>query len=194
MQTIILSGSSRPGNNTHRVALAIQNRIKHLGFDADVVDFTQYDIPFLNQGGLNPHALTPFQQELVNGIDRADLVVMVSPEYNWFPSAELINMIHQLGNHAYRHLFDNKVFAFAGVSTGRGGRIPTIQLSYVIDKLINVFSTHAITCPKKFESQFTTKVLDTEGKSLGNEEYDRGLNTFVDYAAQLATKWSHIHS
>jgi chromate reductase len=133
--------------------------------------------------------LSEFQKELVEGIDKAHLVFIVSPEYNWFPSAELVNMIHQLGNNPFRHLFDNKVFSIAGVSTGRGGRIPTIQLSYVIDKLINVFETQAITSPKKFESQFTTQVLDQEGKSMGDKEYDLGLTKYLEYTLRLTKRW-----
>ena len=193
LKIAILSGSSRPNNNTHRVALALQRISHESGATAHLVDFKQYDIPFLNQGELHPNNLSAFQKELVDSIDGADLVIFVSPEYNWFPSAELINMIHQLGKGVFRHLFDKKTFAFVGVSTGRGGRVPTIQLSYVIDKLINVFATHSITCPKKFESQFTTQVLNENGESLGNTEYDKGLEQFVSYSIDLATKWSHLH-
>lgn len=193
LQIAILSGSSRPNNNTHNVALALQRISHQMNANAHVVDFKFFDLPFLNQGELHPNNLTSFQQELVDEMDKASLIVIVSPEYNWFPSAELINMIHQLGNGTFRHLFDKKTFAFVGVSTGRGGRIPTIQLSYVIDKLINVFETHSITCPKKFESQFTTQVLNDLGESLGNKEYDRGIEKFMSYSIELATKWSHLH-
>jgi chromate reductase, NAD(P)H dehydrogenase (quinone) len=193
LQTVILSGSSRPNNNTHRVALALQRIAHQHGANAHVVDFKAFDIPFLNQGEIHPNNLSAFQKELVDTMNQANLIVMVSPEYNWFPSAELINMIHQLGNGTFRHLFDNKTFAFVGVSTGRGGRIPTIQLSYVIDKLINVFETNSITCPKKFESQFTTQVLNELGESNGNAEYDKGIEKFMSYTINLATKWSHLH-
>ncbi len=193
IQVAVLSGSSRPNNNTHRVALAVKRIAGQMGANAQVIDFKQFDIPFLNQGSIHPHQLTQFQQELIDAMHQANLIVMISPEYNWFPSAELINMIHQLGNGTFRHLFDNKTFAFVGVSTGRGGRMPTIQLSYVIDKLINVFETNSVTCPKKFESQFTTQVLNELGESLGNLEYDKGIEKFMSYSLQLATKWSHIH-
>lgn len=193
LQIAILSGSSRPNNNTYRAALALQRISHQLGANAHVVDFKAFDIPFLNQGGIHPHELSVFQKELIEAMDQANLIVMVTPEYNWFPSAELVNMIHQLGNGTFRHLFDKKTFAFVGVSTGRGGRIPTIQLSYVIDKLINIFETHSVTSPKKFESQYTTQVLNEVGESLGNAEYDKGIEKFMSYSVELATKWSHLH-
>lgn len=193
MKVAILSGSSRSENNTHRVALALAETAKHLGADAEVVDFKRYDIPFPNGGSLHLPHLTPFQQELHDVWSHAQLVIMVTPEYNWFPSAEIINMLHQIGTHQFRHLFENKVFAFTGVSTGRGGRVPTIQLSSVMDKLIGILETHSIVCPKKFESQFTTRALDVNGKSLGNEEYDHGLTKFLEYALQLTKHWSEVH-
>lgn len=190
IKVTILSGSSRAGNNTLRVSRAIQRICREQGAHADIIDFKDYDIPFPNAGSVHPDALTTFQHKLIHSWRDTSLVFMVSPEYNWFPSAEIINMIHQLGNHTFRDLFDNKVFATAGVSTGRGGRIPTVQLSYVLDKIISVFETHAITCPKKFESQFSTHVLDENGNSLGNAEYDHGITKYVNYALALAHKWS----
>lgn len=189
MKVSIISGSSRINNNTLRVGLAIRKECEQQGHSCSVIDFQKYDIPFLNQGGLKTEHLSPFQQELVDSIDQSDLIILLTPEYNWFPSAELVNMVHQLGTREFRHLFDNKVFAFCGVSTGRGGRMPGVQLSYVFDKIFNVFNTHSITCPKKFESQFTTQVLDAEGNSLGNEEYDKGLEQFVSYALHTANRW-----
>lgn len=189
MKVSIISGSSRINNNTLRVGLAIRRICESAGFECSLIDFQEYDIPFLNQGGIRLDSLSTFQEKLIRSIDQSGLVILLTPEYNWFPSAELVNMVHQLGTREFRHLFDNKVFAFCGVSTGRGGRMPGVQLSYVFDKIFNVFNTHSVTCPKKFESQFTTKVLDAEGNSLGNEEYDRGLEQFVTYALQTAERW-----
>ncbi len=171
------------------MALALKRMCRERGYQTTFIDFENYDIPFLNKGELDINHLTGFQRELVEGIETAHLVFIVTPEYNWFPSAELVNMIHQLGNNQFKHLFDNRVFSIVGVSTGRGGRIPTIQLGYVIDKLINVFETQAITSPKKFESQFTTRVLDEDGKSLGDQEYDRGLTMYLEYALRLTKRW-----
>lgn len=189
MKVAIISGSARIGNNTLRVAKAMQRVIHEHGVSSEITDFQYYDLPFINAGSLSPDDLTQFQHKLIQNIDQSQLVIILTPEYNWFPSAELVNMVHQLGTKTFRHLFDDKVFAFCGVSTGRGGRMPTVQLSYVFDKIINVFNTHSITCPKKFESQFTTQVLDAEGNSLGNSEYDKGLTSFIAYALHTAERW-----
>lgn len=188
MNIQIQSGSPQPQSQSMRVGKAIQ-RIIGQEHTTSLVDFNKYDIPFLNAGKVIKGAYTPFQKELIEGWEAAQLVIVISPEYNWFPTAELINTLHQLGSRDYKHLFDNKVFAFAGVSSGRGGRIPTMQLTTIYNKIINVFSTGAVASSKTFESQFTSKVLDVDGNSLGNEEYDKGLQAFVSYSVSLAQRW-----
>lgn len=184
----IQSGSPQKNSLSLRVGRALQKQLEN-HHTISLIDFNEFDIPFINQGIVTPDTYTSFQQKLINGWEQAQLIIVISPEYNWFPSAELVNMLHQLGNRRYTHLFDDKVFAFVGVSSGRGGRIPTTQLTTVFNKIINVFSTRGLTSPKAFESQFTRMVLDEEGNSLGNIEYDKGLNAFADYSVELATRW-----
>ena len=144
MKVTILSGSARLDNNTIRVAKAIQ---KEIG-EATIIDFRPYDLPNANQDSMHPDNLTEFQKGLVEAIDEAELLFVLTPEYNWFPSAEIVNMVHQLASKEFRHIFHDKVAAFIGVSTGRGGRMPAVQLSYVFDKIFNVFNLHSISSPK----------------------------------------------
>lgn len=188
MNIQIQAGSPQKNSLSLRVAKAIAKQIgtEHTH---NIVDFNHYDIPFINQGSVEMDNLTPFQQQLINGWADAKLVIVVSPEYNWFPSAELINTLHQLGSRQHKNLFDGKVFAFAGVSNGRGGRMPTMQLTTVYNKLINVLATRSFSSGKTFESQFTQNVLDENGDSLGNAEYDKGLKAFVDYSLDMASRW-----
>ena len=154
-----------------------------------MIDFENYDIPFPNQGDVVSSELTEFQSQLLSGINDAQLVFVLTPEYNWFPSAELVNMVHQLANKNHIHIFNNKVFAFCGISTGGGGRMPTIQLSYLFDKIFNVFNIDSITSPKKFEAKFISAALDENGESLGNGEFDKGLTDFIDYSLKVAKRW-----
>lgn len=185
MKTVILSGSARKDNNTLRVAKALSNLID----GAEVIDYTGYDLPNANDGFLNAGELSPFQQKLVNAIDDANLLIVLTPEYNWFPSTEMVNTVHQLASNDFSHIFDNMVAAFVGVSTGRGGRMPAVQLSYVFDKIFNVFNLSSITSPKKFESQFTTECIDADGNLLDNHMYNKGLKDFVDYSRNVADRW-----
>lgn len=156
--------------------------------DIYMPDFTLYDIPFHNAGDVQKPLLSSFQQQVYEAMSNAHLIFILTPEYNWFPSAEIINLINQFGNRQFPECWDSKVFATCGISSGRGGRVPSIQLSYVLNKLINAMDFQSIVSAKMFESQFTSQVLDSEGNSLGNVEYDRGLERFVTYNLTMNKK------
>ncbi len=190
MKITILSCSSRAQSNTARVGKAIQHYIEfqHPEMGIHQPDFVHYDIPFFNEKALSREGLSSFQEELVQALEQSQLVFLLSPEYNWFPSAEAVNMIHQLGSGRFRACWDNKVWATVGVSSGRGGRIPAVQLSYVVNKVIGHLGLQSVVSAKNFESQFTPQVLSTEGHSLGQAEYDKGLFDFIEYNLDLAKK------
>ena len=187
----ILSGSSRKNSKTSSVGHAIGRLCREQGIEASQIhipDFSQYDIPFHNGGDIDKNALTEFQSSIYKAMSSAKLIFVLTPEYNWFPSAEIINLINQFGSKNYIECWDKKVFVTCGISSGRGGRIPSVQLSYVLNKLINVMDCHSIVSAKMFESQFTAQVLDSNGNSLGNEEYDMGIEKFVSYNLGLLNK------
>jgi chromate reductase len=189
----ILCGSSRNNSNTARVGKAISRVLQHNGYHAENIlmpDFTQYNIPFSNGGKLTPDNLSGFQQDVYRAISESKIIFVLSPEYNWFPTAEIINLINQFGSKQFIDCWDNKVFATVGISSGRGGRIPAVQLSSVLNKLIGFMNCHSIVSGKIFESQFTPAVLDENGNSRNNEEYDKGLEDFVSYTLDLANKFN----
>lgn len=187
----IISGSPRKNSNTLKVAKAIKNAL--LKTDADtavqIIDFNGYDIPSMNVGSVDAENLSDWQSELVNSVSNSSLVFVLSPEYNWFPSAEIIQTIHTFGGPKFSTMWQEKVFAVAGVSNGRGGRMPAVQMSYLINKVLNVFNFESMVSAKMFESQFTQDVLNENGESKGNELYDKGLNDFVDYALKASKRW-----
>jgi len=153
----ILSGSARKNSNTMRVAKAIKNTIleRSPNESIHIVDFNGYDIPCINQGEMNPNDLSPWQSELFNTMHEADLIFILTPEYNWFPSAEIIQMLHTFGDRPYASAWEDKLFVTCGVSNGRGGRMPAVQLGYSINKIISVFNFESVVSAKIFESQFT---------------------------------------
>jgi chromate reductase len=188
----ILSGSPRKNSNTLRVARAIQHLAKHSGEEIRVIDFNGFDIPSANVGSVNKDALSEWQKSLYESCRDSEMVFILTPEYNWFPSAEIVHMIHSMAATQFRDMWDNKVFATCGTSSGRGGRMPAVQLSYTLNKILNVFNCESVVSPKIFESQFTSQVLDEEGKSLGNEEYMKGLKAFVDFNLKLKKRWKGV--
>jgi chromate reductase, NAD(P)H dehydrogenase (quinone) len=185
MKITVLSGSARKGNNTLRVAKAI----KKLHTDTTIIDYQQYDIPSFSEQYIILGQETRFQKELIDAVEDSDLLIVLTPEYNWFPSAEVINTIHQLAGNTYKHIFDNKVVATVGVSTGRGGRMPAVQLGYVFNKIFNVFDLNSITSPRTFEAQEVTKCIDGDGNLLENDQFNVGFKGFIEYSLKVAKRW-----
>jgi len=184
----ILAGSSRKNSNTLRVGRAIKRIAGNRGVPESqikLVDFEDYDVPFYNGENLHKDNLNTFQQKVYDAMQQASLIFFLSPEYNWFPSAEVINLINRFGERQFTECWAGKVFATCGISSGRGGRIPAVQLSYVLNKLINTMNLTSVVSAKMFESQFTPGALDANGNSLGNLEFDKGLELFVDYNLKL---------
>lgn len=187
----ILSGSPRRNSNTLKVAKAIRNQISAIQQENEIriIDFNGFDIPSANAGYLNKESLSEWQQDLYTSCRNSDMIFILTPEYNWFPSAEIIQMIHVMASTPYRDMWDNKVLVTCGTSTGRGGRMPAVQLSYTLNKILNVFNCDSIVSPKMFESQFTHLAIDENGESLGNVEYMNGLIQFVQYNLKLKNRW-----
>jgi chromate reductase len=186
----ILSGSPRKNSNTLRVAKALKHMIaEHTDEQVNIVDFNGFDIPSANTARVSIDNLSEWQKTLHRSMSDSHLIFVLTPEYNWFPSAEIIQMIHVMAGAQFADMWNHKVFAMCGTSNGRGGRMPAIQLGYAINKIISVFNFDSIVSAKIFESQFSDKVLNEEGKSTGNQEYMNGLKVFADYNLNVARKW-----
>ena len=189
MNITILSASPLSNSNSMRFCMMLQKKLALKGHHVEIIDFEKFDIPFMNKGEVDPENLNAFQKELIDSVTNARLVFICSPEYNWMPSAELINMFHQLGDRKFKPFFDNKVFAIAGISSGKGGKMPCIQITYVLNKLINFLDCDSIVSSRNFESHFTHKELSEDGDILGNEMYEKGVDAFLNFALRTTERW-----
>ena len=185
MRVCILSGSARKNNNTLRVSKALS---KHFS-ESVIVDYQKFDLPNFNQGSIPKNNQSKFQAKLIDSIEKSDLLFVVTPEYNWFPTAEIINTIHQLAQDDYVQIFDQKVIATVGVSIGKGGRMPAVQLITVLNKIISYFNLESITSSNTFEVQEVTKCIDKDGVLLANKQFNKGFLSFVDYSLKVAERW-----
>jgi chromate reductase, NAD(P)H dehydrogenase (quinone) len=192
VKVAIISASPRKESNSIKVASYLKSLFSAQESDVSFLDFEEIDIPMLGRGSLDKDNLTPFQQKLVSVWGEADLVIFAIPEYNWLTSGEFINMLHQVGTKPFAHLFNQKVFALVGVSTGRGGRRPCLEMTTMINKLISFLNQYSIISPKLFESHETGKNLDDEGSSTGNGFYEKGMDDFVNYTLRIARQWHGV--
>lgn len=190
MHIALIATSSRPNSNSLRFAKYLSQLLTESNqHTVQIVTYEQYDIPFVGQGNLNPAALTPFQQELTSAWSAADLIIFALPEYNWTAPPQATNAIHQLGTPAFKHLFTDKVFAMVGISNGRGGRQPALDMGTVVNKLISFTNSYSIVSPKLYESHETDKNLDVDGQFIGHEVYERTVRSFVDYTLTVTQRW-----
>lgn len=188
MKIVLMSGSARNPNNTLRVSLALQ-AILSKNHELKLIDFREYDIPLLAQGGFKKDSLSLFQTNLIESMEWAEVIIILSPEYNWSITPELLNMLQLLPNKPYERLFDEKVFALVGTSTGKGGKVPALQLTQILNKVISFGNLNSIVSPRIFEAHFIKDVLDEVGNSLGNIQFDQGLIDFADYTIRVANRW-----
>ncbi len=190
MRISIISASPRKSSNSLRVARRIKQLLEYQHYTTiNFCDFENYDFPLVGQGSIDKNHLTDFQKRLISTWQEGELIFFTVPEYNWNTSPQLINAIHQLGNDDFAHLFDNKIFALCGVSAGRGGRMPALQMTTLLNKIISFTNKYAFVSPKIYESHETNKNIDENGNSLGNATYDSTLTQFVNYSLEIAHKF-----
>ena len=193
MKIAIIATSPRANSNTLRFGKFLQHILAESGTHTiSLIDFAHYDLPLVGTASVKPDMLTPFQQELTTAWGNADLVFFASPEYNWTATPQIINAFHVLGGPGFKSLFNNKVFAMAGTSNGRGGRQPALDMTTVLNKVVSFTNNYSVISPKLYESHETDKNLDADGQFIGHEVYDRTVRAFVDYSLTVAARWHGI--
>ena len=189
MNICILSGSPRTNSNTIKLAKAIENLAKE-EHNVSVVDFAHYDIPLESQGDMHIDRLTSFQQKVYDSMANAQLIYILSPEYNWMPSAEVVNFFNQMTGKEFTAMWNNKVCALGGVSNGRGGRMPIVHMGTMLNKVLGIMHHQSFICPKYFEAYSTPDHIDEMGNSKGVDAYDKSLRNFVDIPVRFAVRWN----
>src|SRR2546425_7188774 len=90
----IFIGSTRPGRVAEPVAHWVTAHARaHEGFDVEVVDLAEVDLPFMNEP--NHPILRQYTHQHTKDwserVDKADAFVFVTPEYNYGFTAPLKN-------------------------------------------------------------------------------------------------------
>ncbi len=174
----ILSGSARSNSNTLKVAKAVQHIVQASGKEASIIDFHAYDVPNFNQD-FDPESLSEWQQHTIASMSKAQVIFVLSPEYNWCPSAEVLTFLNRFGSKQFAAIWDNKTFATIGVSAGIGGRMPAVQLCNVINKIISFIDVSSNTISAIQEVHHVAQVIDDEGQLKDNEQFNSTFKKFV---------------
>jgi len=139
MSTAILSCSERQDSLT----LKCSQLISQYFTDAQIIDLKKESIAIF------PNASPESLSKTKDIIRQSSQIIIVSPEYNWSISPTAKNLLDYLGADA--KLWDNKVFMCHGVSVGRGGRLPIIELWQIINKLIFFTKSCSVLSPYNLE-------------------------------------------
>ena len=168
----IIIGSTRPGRVGPSVAAWITERaIEHGGFDVQVTDLAELNLPLLDEP--NHPRLRKYTRQHTKDwsaiVDAADAFVFVTPEYNYGYPASVKNAIDYL--HAE---WRDKPVGFVSYGGVAAGTRAVQQLKQVVTTLRMLPVTDSVNIP--FHSQF----LDADGTFHANAVMEQAADAMLD--------------
>lgn len=174
----IIIGSTRPGRVGPKVAKWVAERAEaHGQYAVEIVDLAEINLPLLDEAG-HPR-LQAYEHEHTKTwsriVDDADAFIFVTPEYNFFPPAGLINAIQVLLKEwAYKTA---GVVSYGGIS---GGLRATQELRLLLSNM----NVHALpqTVPMPMVAQF----IGEDGAINANPQMLDGMTIQLNELAKWA--------
>jgi len=169
MNIAVISGSPRPQRTSHKVALAIFDRLKTMeNISAKLLDIREANFPNLDFIYKKNPSASETMKNFSDTIAESDGIIIVSPEYNGSFSGALKNTI----DYFYGE-FSKKVIGVVSVSTGKMGGIRAVM---DLQKLI--LALGAFPLPK----YLTTPEVQNLFKDgvLIDEEYRKRMDGFIN--------------
>jgi NAD(P)H-dependent FMN reductase len=168
----IIIGSTRPGRAGAPIAQWFAARAKdHGGFDVNVVDLAEVDLPLLDEP--NHPRLRQYTHQHTKDwsaiIDAADAFVFVTPEYNYGYPASLKNAIDYL-HHEWQH----KPIGFVSYGGVAAGTRAVQQLKQVVTTLRMLPVFDSVNIP------FYTQFLDQDGTFQANAILEQAADAMLD--------------
>jgi NAD(P)H-dependent FMN reductase len=168
----IIIASTRPGRAGLPIAEWFRDRaVAHGGFDVELVDLAEIDLPFLDEP--NHPRLRQYTQQHTKDwsakVEAADAFVIVTPEYNYGFSAPMKNALDFL--HAE---WQHKPVGFVSYGGVAAGTRAVQMLKQVVTtlKMLPVFESVNI--------PFHTQFMDDEGRVEANENMELAADAMLD--------------
>ena len=182
----IIIGSTRPGRAGAPIAQWFAARAKdHGGFDVNVVDLADVDLPLLDEP--NHPRLRQYTRQHTKDwsaiIDAADAFVFVTPEYNYGYPASLKNAIDYL-HHEWQH----KPVGFVSYGGVAAGTRAVQQLKQVLTTLKMVPLFEAVNIP------FVHQFLDAGKRVQPNEIMTEAAATMLGELARVTPTLRSLRS
>ena len=167
----IIIGSTRPG----RVGPVIAQWLKeaadeHGKFAVELVDLADFDLPLLDEAAhpaTRQYANEPTKRWSAS-VASADAFLFVTPEYDYFAPAALVNAVQVL---LHEWLYKPAgVLSYGGVSGG-------LRSAQVLRQLLSNVNVHAL--PQVVPVHFFQQFID-DGVFRPNEQIQNGVNGMLD--------------
>jgi NAD(P)H-dependent FMN reductase len=175
----VIIGSTRPGRAGPVIAKWVADHAKtHGKFEVELVDLADFHLPLLDEPS-HPR-LQQYQHEHTKrwsaSVASADAYLFITPEYDYFPNAALINALQALSR--------EWAFKAAGV-VSYGGISGGLRSAQELRQLIGNLEMMAI--PQTVPVPFFSKFINDEQIFTPNEPMIEGLNGALDQLAKWAT-------
>lgn len=171
LHIVIISGSVRTDRKSHRVATYFQKFISENNMaTSEIVDLKELNLPVMEEQLIHLESPAASAKLLSEKINKADAVILVSPEYNSGYSASVKNAIDLLITEWYR-----KPVGIVGVSSGNFGGIHAItQLQSVLLKI------KAVPISATFPVPNIQDAFDENGTPVDKPRTDKRAQGFVN--------------
>lgn len=173
----IVIGSTRPGRVGPKFATWFRSlAIAHDGFDVELVDLAQLNLPFLDEPS-HPRLRQYVHQHTIDWsrtVERSDAFVFVTPEYDFGYSAALKNAIDYLSQE-----WADKAVGFVSYGGVAGGTRAVQQLKQVVTALKMIPVAESVNLP------FFTQFIDDSGTVQPNDVMTRSADAMLDELARI---------
>ena len=177
MKIAIISGSARPGRQSHQVALEVKNRFDKLSIDNWLWDVKETNLPLLDYTFDSHPSPGDTLMSLNSRLDGTDVFLIVSPEHNGSYPGSLKNSMDY-----FFQEYSGKVFGIVSVSSCMLGGISAAKnLQQYANTLQGIVYPPYLITPK-VQNLFSNGVLSDDSYA---GRMDKFLKDFLSFSKKL---------
>jgi len=170
-QVPVVLGGTRKGGHSRGVAIYLERRLRESAhFETEILDLGGTEIPWLEEPYGRQSNPSEVLRRLQGKLERADALMIVSPEYNHGYPGVLKNALDY-----FREEYRRKPIGIVTVSSGKvGGNFCLTQLRAVVTAL------GAVPVPAVFQVTNVQESIDPNGKALDPDVDRRSMKLIAE--------------
>jgi NAD(P)H-dependent FMN reductase len=177
MKIVIVSGSTRAGSRSRRIADRINEKLAKLGASPYIIDLYENNLPMYDD--------TKHEEweSVLSQLEGADGYVLVTPEWNGSAGPGLINFLTYASESKPKPLAHKPVL-LVSVSSGAGGSYPIAELKAFHNK-----NNLPVFIPDHLRFRDAKHIFNTSEPEPGNE-VDQQMHERMEYALKILVAYS----